>query len=68
MRRYNDWIDVSGHAREYAYVDVDFLAIIAGVANASQVRTCWNAIVRYPKKNMYLFRGPAYPFISLHLL
>ncbi len=33
---YADWIDVDGNARAYAYVDVDLLAIIGGVANQSQ--------------------------------
>ena len=38
LGRYYDWIDVDGHARTYAYVDVDLLAIIAGAANTTQVR------------------------------
>ena len=33
---YVDWIDVSGGAREYGFVDVDFLAIISAAANATQ--------------------------------
>ncbi len=36
LRRYIDWIDVNGGAREYGFVDIDFLAIITAAANASQ--------------------------------
>jgi len=36
MRAYTDWIDVNGNARHYFYVDIAFVAVIAGVANASQ--------------------------------
>ena len=36
LRRYIDWIDISGGAREYGFVDVDFLAIIGAAANSSQ--------------------------------
>jgi len=33
---YRDWIDVQGKARSYFYVDIAFVAIISGVANATQ--------------------------------
>ena len=33
---YTDWIDVTGRARHYFYVDIAFVAVFAGVANASQ--------------------------------
>ena len=35
-RSYHDWIDVQGKARSYYFVDVAFVAIIAGIANATQ--------------------------------
>lgn len=35
-RAYADWVDVEGNARNYAYVDVDLLAIIGSVASAHQ--------------------------------
>jgi hypothetical protein len=35
-RAYTDWIDVSGESRHYFYVDIAFVAIIAGVADAAQ--------------------------------
>lgn len=35
-RAYTDWIDVHGNARSYFYVDIAFVAIIAGVADAAQ--------------------------------
>ena len=35
-RSYTDWIDVNGTARHYFYVDIAFVAIIAGVADAAQ--------------------------------
>ena len=34
--QYHDWIDTAGKARSYFYVDIAFVAIIAGVANQSQ--------------------------------
>lgn len=36
LQRYSDWIDIENNARSYGYVDIDFLAIIGGAANASQ--------------------------------
>jgi hypothetical protein len=44
LRRYYDWIDVDGHAREYAYVDVDLLAIMGGVANETQVNIWYSML------------------------
>jgi hypothetical protein len=35
-RAYTDWIDVSGRARYYFYVDIAFVAILAGVAAPAQ--------------------------------
>jgi len=35
-RAYTDWIDVSGRSRYYFYVDIPFVAIISGVADAEQ--------------------------------
>ncbi len=37
-RRYSDWIDVNGRRRDYFYTDHNMLAIVAGIANASQVQ------------------------------
>jgi hypothetical protein len=33
---YSDWIDRDGNARSYFYVDIPFIAIIAGVANPAR--------------------------------
>jgi hypothetical protein len=33
---YTDWIDANGNARHYFYVDIAFVAVLSGVANASQ--------------------------------
>ena len=38
LRRYIDWIDVSGSARQYGFVDVDFLAVIGGASNGTQAQ------------------------------
>ena len=36
LRQYHDWIDATGSKRAYFYVDIAFVAVFAGVADAAQ--------------------------------